>query len=143
MFENDLVRGYANFKPFDGIDGFMRTFFYDKDYSMPNITSEKEKHNFSTRHWEQIVKDDKAILVYDIHGINPDDLKVTKETENGTQYITIKGTTKNDILDCDMTVNARWAIPYQCCKKPTKKIINSLLYVFVEPEIEKEEVETI
>jgi hypothetical protein len=138
-----LEKGFYEFKPFTTFDSLVKTFIYDSNYCAKNINEEKVKHNFSTRHWQQIVKDDKAILVYDIHGINDTDLKVTKISEDGVSYIKIEGTTNNAILDCEMSMNVRWAIPYRQFKKPTKKIENGLLYIFVEPVTEEEEVETI
>lgn len=146
-----LQKGYYDFRTFDneftGINRMankmIRTFLYDNPFSLITINQEKEKHNFSTRHWQEIIKDDKAILAYDVHGINSEDLKVTKTTEDGTSYITIEGKTKNEILECDMEVKTRWAIPYKQFKKPTKKIENGILYIFVEQEEIKEEVETI
>lgn len=141
-----LEKGFYSLRPYDpftSIDKVLKTFFYDKDYSVQNTIQEKVKHNFSTRHWQEIIKDDKAILAFDIHGINPDDLKVTKVCEDGMSYIKIEGTTKNEVLDCDMKVDTRWAIPYRQFNKPTKKIENGMLYIFVEPTVEREEVETI
>ncbi|MDK2900938.1 MAG: hypothetical protein PWQ45_1524, partial [Thermosipho sp. (in: thermotogales)] len=115
----------------------------DKPYCLVTTNQEKRKHNFSTRHWQEIIKDDKAILCYDIHGVNPTDIKVTKIVEDSISYIKIEGKTKNDILDCEMEVDARWAIPYKQFKKPTKKIENGLLYIFVEQEVVEEEIEEI
>lgn len=144
---SDLQKGFYSFRAFDdpfrGMDNILRTFLYDKPFSVVSINQEKEKHNFSTRHWQEIVKDDKAILVYDVHGIDKSDLKVTKTSEDGMSYITIEGKTKNEILDCDMEVKTRWMIPYRQFKKPTKKIENGLLYVFVESDKTEEEVEEI
>lgn len=146
-----LQKGYYNFRTFDntftGIDrmasNILKTFFYDNPFSLTTINQEKCKHNFSTRHWQEIIKDDKAILAYDLHGINPDDLKVIKTSEDGVSYITIEGKTKNEILDCEIEVKTRWAIPYKQFKKPTKKVENGILYIFVEQETVKEEVEEI
>ena len=138
-----LQKSFYHFTKFDEIDRLMKTFFFDKPYSIVSINQEKEKHNFSTRHWQEITKDGKTILGYDLHGINPDDLTVTKIIEDGIPYIKIEGKTKNEILDCEMEVNARWAIPYKQFKKPTKKVENGILYIFVEQEVIEEEVETI
>lgn len=140
-----LERGFYSFKDFDDFNkeidrinkmanNIMRTFFFDKPFSLVSIKQEKEKHNFSTRHWQEVVKDDKAILVYDIHGISPDDIIVKKVVEDGIAYITIEGKTKNEELNCEMEVRARWAIPYKQFKKPTKKIENGLLYVYIEKD---------
>lgn len=143
-----LQKGYYSFTKFNDefdhlTNNIMKTFFFDKPYSLISINQEKRKHNFSTRHWQEIIKDDKAILCYDIHGLNPNDIKVTKTTEDGIAYIKIEGKTKNEVLDCDMEVNARWAIPYKQFKKPTKKVENGLLYIFVEQEFTEEEIEEI
>lgn len=143
----NLQKGFYNFRafddPFKGMDNILRTFLYDKPFSVVSINQEKEKHNFSTRHWQEIVKDDKAILVYDVHGFSGNELSVKKITEDGMSYITIEGKTKNEILDCDMEIKTRWVIPYRQFKKPTKKIENGLLYVFVECDKTEEEVEEI
>ena len=40
-----------------------------------NYQQEKRKN---TRHWQEIIKDDKAILAYDVHGFSESDLKDTK-----------------------------------------------------------------
>ncbi len=143
-----LQKGFYSFgmceNEFDRLaNKVMKTFFFDKPYSIVSINQEKEKHNFSTRHWQEIVKDDKTILAYDVHGIDVKDLKVTKIAEDGIAYIKIEGKTKNNILDCEMEVNARWAIPYKQFKKPTKKIENGILYVIVKSNNIEEEIEEI
>lgn len=142
-----LEKGFYSFRAFDELDrltnNIMRTFFFDKPYSVVSIKQEKEKHNFSTRHWQEIVKDNKAILIYDVHGINPDDLTVKKIVEDGIAYITIEGKSKNEELNCEMQVKARWAIPYKQFKKPTKKIKNGLLYVYIEKDKSNEDEEII
>lgn len=143
-----MLQNYYRFKrcedEFDRLaNRVMKTFFFDKPYSIVSINQEKEKHNFSTRHWQEIVKDDKTILAYDIHGIDPENLRVTKVVEDGVAYINIQGKTKNDILNCEMEVDTRWMIPYKQFKKPNKKIENGILYIFIEPMKTEEEVETI
>lgn len=147
----NLQKGFYSFKKYDDpfstidrmADKLLKTFVYDNPFSVVTINQEKEKHNFSTRHWQAIVKDDKAILVYDVHGFGSEDLKITKQSEDGVPYIVIEGKTKNEILDCEMEIKTRWAIPYKQFKKPTKKIENGMLYIFVEPEVVKEEIEEI
>jgi hypothetical protein len=112
-------------------------FVNDKEYSVPIIYHEKQKHNFSTRHWQGIVDDNKAILVYDIHGVNPDDIKVKRITEDGVSYIVVEGKTKNEILNCEMDAGNRWVIPYKKFKKPVKEIKNGLLYITIEKDNSK------
>jgi HSP20 family molecular chaperone IbpA len=147
----NLQKGFYSFKKYDDpfstidrmADKLLKTFVYDNPFSVVTINQEKEKHNFSTRHWQEIIKDDKAILAYDVHGFSESDLKVTKTSEDGMSYITIKGKTKNEILDCEMEIKTRWMIPYKQFKKPTKKIENGMLYIFVEPDKTEEEIEEI
>lgn len=120
----------------------MISLFYDSVFSNENTQKEKEKHNFSTRHWQPVIKDGKTVLVYDISGINPEDIKVKKVTEDGSIYIVVEteNGSKNEILNVDMNIKARWAVPYKKFKKPTKKIENGFLYVFIEPESSEEEI---
>ncbi len=142
-----LQRGYFNeFQKFDSLmDDMLKVFFYDTAYSNKNTQQEKKKHNFSTRYWQHVRKDGKDILVYDVSGIDPSKIKVKRITEDGINYIVVeteKGY-KNEILDVEISINARWAITYKNFKKPTKKIENGFLYVFIEPEKLEEDVEEI
>jgi hypothetical protein len=138
-----LERGSYSFRAYDPFERFVQSFFYDTGFSNENTQKEKTKHNFSTRHWQTVKKDGKDILIYDVSGLNPSEIIVNKVSEGGTNYILVKGSSKNEILDTEMTIEARWAIPYKQFKKPTKKIENGFLYVFLEPETSKEEIETI
>lgn len=129
----------------EGLDKIFKTFFYDVEYSNENTQQEKRKHNFSTRYWQHIKKDGKDILVYDVSGIDPSKIKVRKVVEDGINYIVVESEdgTKNEILDIEMNIKARWAITYQQFKKPIKKIENGFLYVFIEPEKIEEDIEEI
>lgn len=149
---SNLQKGFYSFTPFSSdpftnldrmANRLLKTFVYDNPFSIVTINQEKGKHNFSTRHWQEIIKDDKVILVYDVHGFGDVDLSVKKITEDGMSYITIEGKTKNEILDCEMEIKTRWAIPYKQFKKPTKKIENGMLYITVECNKVEEEIEEI
>ena len=99
----------------EGLDKIFKTFFYDVEYSNENTQQEKRKHNFSTRYWQHIKKNGKDILVYDVSGIDPSKIKVRKVVEDGVNYIVVESEdgAKNEILDIEVNIKARWAITYQ------------------------------
>ena len=64
---------------------------------------EKDMHPYSISSDEE-----KTIIVHNVLGINKEDLKVTKEKENGTTYIAIEGKTKDSLTKREYSVNQNW-----------------------------------
>jgi HSP20 family molecular chaperone IbpA len=101
-------------------------YYFDKTYYEKN---QKKVNNFSNRRYQTIEKEDKKILVYDIVGINESDIKIEFTREDDVDYLQINGKSKNDALDCEFEINARFAVDVDKIEKIGHTVENGLLYI--------------
>ena len=78
---------------------------WDKEKNYRFNRGEKDMHPYSISSDEE-----KTIIVHNVLGINKEDLKVTKEKENGTTYIAIEGKTKDSLTKREYSVSSRFAL---------------------------------
>ncbi len=101
-------------------------YYFDKTYYDKN---QKRVNNFSNRRYQTIDKEDKRILVYDIVGIKDSDIKIEFTREDDVDYLQISGKSKNEILDCEFEINARFEVDVEKIEKIGHTIENGLLYI--------------
>ena len=129
MFDNDLDILFDSF--------LSPTFDWDKKNYKFN-REEKDMHPYSVK------SDNKqTIITHNILGIDKKDLKITKETENGINYIIIAGKTKDDITGKEYSINSKFAIDESQLdlSKINATTKNGLLYIIIptkKKELKKE-----
>ena len=128
----------SNNKEFDDIfDLLFPTFDWDKKSYKFN-REEKDMHPYSIKNGEKEV-----LITHNILGIDKQDLKITKESENGTTFILIKGKTKDAITEKEYSVDSRFALDDSQLDLSLIKatVKNGLLYITIptkKKEIKKE-----
>jgi HSP20 family molecular chaperone IbpA len=85
-------------------DLFFPAFDWDKKSYKFN-RDEKDMHPYSIKNGEKEV-----LITHNILGIDKKDLKITNESENGTDFILIKGKTKDVITGKEYSVDSRFAL---------------------------------
>ena len=99
---------------------------------------EKDMHPYSLK-----TTDKEVIITHNILGIDKQDLKITRESENGITFILITGKTKDTITGKEYSINSRFNIDINKLDlsgiKATTK--NGLLYITIptnKKELKKE-----
>lgn len=89
---------------------------------------EKDMHPYSISSDEE-----KTIIVHNALGINKEDLKVTKEKENGTTYIAIEGKTEDSLTKREYSVSSRFVLNEEELDLSNIKssMRNGLLYIII------------
>ena len=83
------------------------------------------------------------LITHNILGIDKKDLKITTESENGVNYILIKGKTKDSITEKEYSIDSRFALDDTQLDLANIKAIaqNGLLYITIpnkKKELKKE-----
>lgn len=112
--------------------------FFDFDKKFYNFRREEK----DMTPYDIIKKDGKLILTHNVLGIAKEDLKVSKKIENGTPYISISGSTKDEITGKTYSVNSRFSYnPTEIdISKATSELRNGLIYITIPYKTEKEKV---
>lgn len=118
-------------------DLFFPAFDWDKKSYKFN-RDEKDMHPYSIKNGEKEV-----LITHNILGIDKKDLKITNESENGTDFILIKGKTKDVITGKEYSVDSRFALDDTQLDLTGIKASarNGLLYIIIptkKKEIKKE-----
>ncbi|MFR3182160.1 MAG: Hsp20/alpha crystallin family protein [Clostridia bacterium] len=77
-------------------------------------------------------KGNKTILVYEVVGINKEDLKVQLMSKNGENKIIITGETENDITESKYMIDTEVVLDEKAIRNVSSRVENGLLYVTVE-----------
>lgn len=112
--------------------------FFDFDKKFYNFKREEK----DMTPYDIIKKDGKLIMTHNVLGIAKEDLKVSKKIENGTPYISISGSTKDEITGKTYSVNSRFSYnPTEIdISKATSELKNGLIYITIPYKTEKEKV---
>lgn len=112
--------------------------FFDFDKKFYNFKREEK----DMTPYDIIKKDGKLIMTHNVLGIAKEDLKVSKKVENGTPYISISGSTKDEITGKTYSVNSRFSYnPTEIdISKATSELKNGLIYITIPYKTEKEKV---
>lgn len=108
-------------------DAFEDLFDFDRNFYFFN-RNEKDMHPYDV-----IRKEDALVLTHNVLGMNKEDLKVSRKTENGKHYIVIEGTSKDEITDKTYSVNSRFSYePEEVdISKAEIEMRNGLLYITI------------
>lgn len=89
---------------------------------------EKDMHPYSI-----INKKDRVLITHNVLGINKEDLKITRESENGKNYIVINGKTRDDITGREYSVASRFMLNNEevDLTKISATVKNGLLYITI------------
>lgn len=99
---------------------------------------EKDMHPYSIKNTGKDM-----LITHNILGIDKKDLKITTESENGVNYILIKGKTKDSITEKEYSIDSRFALDDTQLDLANIKAIaqNGLLYITIpnkKKELKKE-----
>ena len=113
---------------FDLFDTILNPLNWDKDFYTFN-RDEKDMHPYSVHNDEN----GNFIIVHNILGINKEDIKLTKETENGNTYLLLTGSTKDSVTGKTYSINSRFALDDKQLNLSSIKANakNGLLYVVI------------
>lgn len=105
---------------FNPLDWDKTTYRFNRD--------EKDMHPYSI-----INKKDKVLITHNVLGINKEDLKITRESENGKDYIVINGKTRDDITGREYSVASRFMLNNEevDLTKISATVKNGLLYITI------------
>jgi HSP20 family molecular chaperone IbpA len=87
--------------------------------------------------YEVIRKDNSSIVIHNVVGISPKDIKVSVEKENKVDYLVITGATKNEITSENYSVSSRFQIDSDEISNIDWFLKDGLLYIevfFKEPQ---------
>lgn len=103
--------------------------FYDDLFSWdkPSYSFSRNVHDMSP--YKLVNKDDRVLLVHNIVGINPDDIKVEEQEENGRHFLVISGVTHSDVLNYDYKVNSKFEFKPDAFDHVSYKAANGLLEI--------------
>ena len=127
-------------KNFDDIfiEDLFNPFNWDKKTYKFN-RDEKDMRPYSIKNGEKEV-----LITHNILGIDKKDLKITNESENGTNFLLITGKTKDDISGKEYSVESRFALDNTQLNltgiKASAK--NGLLYITIPVKQEKNKKES-
>lgn len=79
--------------------------------------------------YKLVNKDDRVLLVHNIVGINPDDIKVEEQEEDGRHFLVISGVTHSNVLNYDYKVNSKFEFKPEAFDHITYKTANGLLEI--------------
>lgn len=129
LFEDDLIDFL-----FEPLDWDKKSYKFNRE--------EKDMHPYSIYNGEK-----STIIVHNILGINKEDLKLTKRSENGKTFIVIEGKTKDTITNKEYSISSRFALDSSQLdlSNITSATKNGLLYITipVKKEEKTKEIETI
>lgn len=105
---------------FNPLDWDKTTYRFNRD--------EKDMHPYSI-----INKKDKVLITHNVLGINKEDLKITRESENGKDYIVINGKTRDDVTGREYSVASRFMLNNEevDLTKISATVKNGLLYITI------------
>ncbi len=115
---------------------------WDKDFYNFN-REEKDMHPYSV----QNDKNGNFIIVHNVLGLNKEDIKLTKENNNGEVTIVITGSTKDDITGKTYSINSKFNLDDKLLDLSNIKanVKNGLLYIIIpsKKNINKKETKNI
>lgn len=74
-------------------------------------------------------KDEKTFIVVNAVGIKKEDIKITSERLNRTDYLVINGESKNEILNTSYSINLRFIINPEAIENIEWFVEDGLLYI--------------
>ena len=109
------------------------------DWDKPAYTFSRPVHDMKPYMIKTL--EDRVVIVHNIVGIEPDDIKVSIVNEDGRDSLVIEGVTHNDVLNYDYKVSSKFGIvSADVFKSVTYEVKDGLLYINLfkkEPETTK------
>jgi HSP20 family molecular chaperone IbpA len=124
------------FKEFDNIFNLLDKYFavFDRNFYKSECVIN------TNRPYKFVDTEKQNVLILNIAGIDPKDVKVNTYTENKIDYLEIKGSSKNTLIEEDFIISTRFMINLDEIEKIDVDSVNGLLYVRMykkEPEKKK------
>ena len=110
----------------------MMNFLFDDAFYNFN-RAVKDMHPYYIRKF-----DDHATIIHNVVGINEKDLTIEIEPDRNTDWVVVRGYTKNEISDSAFSVNSRISFDKDTVMKVDWDIKNGLLYInlyYKKPEL--------
>lgn len=73
--------------------------------------------------------DDRVVLVHNVVGVKPEDVKVEETVEDGRHFLVISGATHNDILNYDYDVDSKFEFKPEAFDRITYSVEDGILYI--------------
>ena len=119
-------------KVFDLMDKYAAV-FDDGFYRCNNAIS-------SNRPYKVIDTEKQTVIIHNITGIAKEDINIKTYTKNKVDYLEIRGSTKNELIEDEFNIFSRFVIDGGSTDKIDVEVKNGLLYIYIvkkEPEKSK------